>query len=296
MTYDIAVVGGGPAGTAAAITAASQNCKVVLFEAHGFSPRLRSAKRILNYMGIPDVSGTELMDKFTGHLRKMPVDIVEEKVVRLIRDEGRFTLQTSEGTYDAHTVVVATGVSRSRAITGEREFIGRGVSFSAKLDAAKFKGQRVAAIATVPDALAEVEYLADFAEEVFYLPRFADYENPNKKNIRIILDPPSEITGTDAVNGLRTENDYYAVKGVFMFRASDPFNSFLPDLELSGRSIAVDDQAQTNIAGVFAGGDCTGHPWQVNRAAGQGQKAALSAIRYLSKTNVKLTAEDAKRI
>ena len=68
-----------------------------------------------------------------------------------------------------------------------------------------------------------------------------------------------------------------------MFRATDPLNSFLPELQIRGRSVNVDDQAQTNVEGVFAGGDCTGQPWQVNRAAGQGQKAALSAIRYLAK-------------
>lgn len=98
-----------------------------------------------------------------------------------------------------------------------------------------------------------------------------------------MLDKPTEITGTDKVTGLRAGDDFYSVKATFVFRASDPLNSFLPGLEIRGRSIYVDDQAQTNIEGVFAGGDCTGQPWQVNRAAGQGQKAALSAIRYLAR-------------
>ena len=291
MLYDIAVIGGGPAGMAAAITAKSQNCRVVLFEGHGFSPRLRSAGKIENYLGIPNVTGKELMDRFVSHCRDMEVDIVEEKVVRLIRHEGKFELGTPEGNYEARAVVIATGVSRSRTITGEREFIGNGVSYSAKLDAPKFKGKKVAVIATGPDALAEIEYLADFAEEVYYLPRFSDYVVPKKPNIRVVLDPPSEICGTESVNGLRTDNDYYAVQGVFMLRASDPFNSFLPDLNLAGRSIAVDSQAQTSVPGVFAGGDCTGHPWQVNRAAGQGQKAGLSAVRYLSTAHLRLSEE-----
>ena len=104
-----------------------------------------------------------------------------------------------------------------------------------------------------------------------------------KKNITVVLDKPTEITGTDKVTGLRAGDDFYSVKATFVFRASDPLNSFLPGLEIRGRSIYVDDQAQTNIEGVFAGGDCTGQPWQVNRAAGQGQKAALSAIRYLAR-------------
>ena len=95
--------------------------------------------------------------------------------------------------------------------------------------------------------------------------------------------PKTEITGTDRVTGLHTDTDFFGVQAVFMFRATDPLNSFLPELQIRGRSVYVDDQAQTNVEGVFAGGDCTGQPWQVNRAAGQGQKAALSAIRYLAK-------------
>ena len=105
----------------------------------------------------------------------------------------------------------------------------------------------------------------------------------SKKNITVVLDTPTEITGTDKVTGLRAGDDFYSVQAAFVFRASDPLNSFLPGLEIRGRSIYVDDQAETNIEGVFAGGDCTGQPWQVNRAAGQGQKAALSAIRYLGR-------------
>ena len=147
----------------------------------------------------------------------------------------------------------------------------------------KFKGKRVAAIATVPDAMYEIEYLAEQCEHVFFFPRYAGYVPPKKKNITVVLDKPTEITGTDKVTGLRADNDFYNVQGAFVFRASDPLNSFLPGLEIRGRSIYVDDQAQTNIEGVFAGGDCTGQPWQINRAAGQGQKAALSAIRYLAR-------------
>ena len=81
MDYDIAVIGGGPAGVSAAITASSKGRKVVLFEAHGFSPRLRSVAQITDYMGIPDVSGSELMDIFVKHLKHSGADIVEEKII-----------------------------------------------------------------------------------------------------------------------------------------------------------------------------------------------------------------------
>lgn len=283
MQYDIAVIGGGPAGVSAAITASSKGRKVVLFEAHGFSPRLRSVAQITDYMGVPDVSGSELMDIFVKHLRSTDVDIVEEKIIFLKEVGEGFELRTPNGEYSADSVVLATGISRSNLFPGEKEFLGRGVSYCAAVDAVKYKGKRVAAVGTVPDSIAEVECLAEHCEQVYFFPRYAGFVPPKRKNVTVVLEKPTEITGTDKVTGVRAGDEFFGVQACFVFRASDPLNSFLPGLEIRGRSIYVDDQAQTNIEGVFAGGDCTGQPWQVNRAAGQGQKAALSAIRYLGR-------------
>lgn len=288
MKYDIAVIGGGPAGISAAVTAASKGRKVVLFEAHGFSPRLRSVEKVTDYMGIPDVSGNKLMDIFVEHLRMTDTDVVEEKIIALKEVGEGFELGTPSGVYEADAVVLATGISRSELLPGEKEFLGRGVSYCAKVDGMNYKGKKVVAIATVPDALAEVEYLADICEHVFFFPRYTGFVPPKTKNITVVLETPLEITGTDKVTGLHTDSDFFSVQAVFMFRASDPLNSFLPGLQIRGRSVYVDDQAETNIEGVFAGGDCTGQPWQCNRAAGQGQKAALSAIRYLAKRDERI--------
>jgi thioredoxin reductase (NADPH) len=283
MKFDIAVIGGGPAGIAAAITAQSKGRKVVLFEAHGFSPRLTSVTEISDYLGLRPMSGTELMDHFVAHLSRTDVFVVEEKVVSLKEAGNGFVIGTPSGNFNADAVVLCTGVSRSNLLVGEKEFMGRGVSYCAKVDGVNYKGKRVAAIATTDDAMEEIELLADYCEHVYLFPRYSGFRPPKRKNITIVMEPPTEITGTDRVTGLHTDTDFFGVQAVFMFRATDPLNSFLPELQIRGRSVYVDDQAQTNVEGVFAGGDCTGQPWQVNRAAGQGQKAALSAIRYLAK-------------
>lgn len=283
MKFDIAVIGGGPAGIAAAITAQSKGRKVVLFEAHGFSPRLRSVTEISDYLGLRPMSGTELMDHFVAHLSRTDVFVVEEKVVSLKEAGNGFVIGTPSGNFNADAVVLCTGVSRSNLLVGEKEFMGRGVSYCAKVDGVNYKGKRVAAIATTDDAMDEIELSADYCEHVYLFPRYSGFRPPKRKNITIVIEPPTEITGTDRVTGLHTDTDFFGVQAVFMFRATDPLNSFLPELQIRGRSVYVDDQAQTNVEGVFAGGDCTGQPWQVNRAAGQGQKAALSAIRYLAK-------------
>ena len=283
MKFDIAVIGGGPAGIAAAITAQSKGRKVVLFEAHGFSPRWRSVTEISDYLGLRPMSGTELMDHFVAHLSRTDVFVVEEKVVSLKEAGNGFVIGTPSGNFNADAVVLCTGVSRSNLLVGEKEFMGRGVSYCAKVDGVNYKGKRVAAIATTDDAMEEIELLADYCEHVYLFPRYSGFRPPKRKNITIVIEPPTEITGTDRVTGLHTDTDFFGVQAVFMFRATDPLNSFLPELQIRGRSVYVDDQAQTNVEGVFAGGDCTGQHWQVNRAAGQGQKAALSAIRYLAK-------------
>ena len=107
----------------------------------------------------------------------------------------------------------------------------------------------------LPEDAQAARDLADQCEHVFFFPLYTGFVPPKKKNITVVLDKPTEITGTDKVTGLRAGDDFYSVKAAFVFRASDPLNSFLPGLEIRGRSIYVDDQAQTNIEGVFAGGD-----------------------------------------
>ena len=227
MKYDIAIIGGGPAGLSAAITASSKGRKVVVFEAHGFSPRLRSVELITDYMGCPDISGNELMDRFIEHARHIGAEIIEEKIVSLKEKAGYFELGTPNSQYNADTVILATGISRSSLLPGEKEFLGRGVSYCAKVDGAEYKGKRVAAIATVPDAMEEIEYLADICSEVIFIPRFQGFVAPKRKNVTVVLDQPTDITGTDRVTGLHTTGEFFSVQAVFMFRASDPLNSCL---------------------------------------------------------------------
>ena len=222
MKFDIAVIGGGPAGIAAAITAQSKGRKVVLFEAHGFSPRLRSVTEISDYLGLRPMSGTELMDHFVAHLSRTDVFVVEEKVVSLKEAGNGFVIGTPSGNFNADAVVLCTGVSRSNLLVGEKEFMGRGVSYCAKVDGVNYKGKRVAAIATTDDAMEEIELLADYCEHVYLFPRYSGFRPPKRKNITIVIEPPTEITGTDRVTGLHTDTDFFGVQAVFMFRATDP--------------------------------------------------------------------------
>ena len=253
MKFDIAVIGGGPAGIAAAITAQSKGRKVVLFEAHGFSPRLRSVSEITDYLGLRPMSGTELMDHFVAHLSRTDVFVVEEKVVSLKEVGNGFVVGTPSGNFDVDAVVLCTGVSRSNLLVGEKEFMGRGVSYCAKIDGVKYKGKRVAAIATTDDAMDEIELLCDYCEHVYLFPRYSGFRPPKRKNITIVIEPPTEITGTDRVTGLHTDTDFFGVQAVFMFRATDPLNSFLPQLQIRGRSVYVEVRYKRHIRHQYTG-------------------------------------------
>ncbi len=282
--YDIAIIGGGPAGLSAALTARARNKTVALFEPRGFSPKLSKAHQIDNYLGLPSLSGKELMEAFVKQVQSRQPDIIEEKVVNIFPGD-EFTIMTGQNTYRAGAVIITTGAPSGQQYPGESELLGRGVSYCATCDGMFFKGKKVAVIASLPESEEETEFLADICTEVLYIPLYKG-EYPKKANLRIIKSTPLAIIGQDSVQEIETGNGREQVDGVFIFRDSEPLESILPTLELSEKLIKVDIDMKSSIPGVFAAGDCTGRPWQINRAAGQGQVAALSAVAFLAQKPV----------
>ena len=102
--FDVAIIGGGPAGLSAAVTASIRNKKVIIFDVNGFSPRLRKAHMVSNYLGLPDIPGEELMAKFLDHAMSFNPVIVKEKVMYASQDEKIFTLGTANGFYNAKSI------------------------------------------------------------------------------------------------------------------------------------------------------------------------------------------------
>jgi len=128
----------------------------------------------------------------------------------------------------------------------------------------------------------EADYLRELCRTVYYLPQYK--ETPTMRaDIKLIHDKPKAITGDVVVENLVTATQQLDVHGVFIIRQSDPVENVLPGLELDGEVIKVNRDMSTNIPGVFAAGDCTGKPWQIAKATGEGLVAVLSAISYLVK-------------
>ncbi len=279
--YDIAIIGTGPAGLSAAITAKIRNKKILLIGNKDFSNKLQKAHLIKNYLGFPSVSGKDLAKAFESHLEDMGIEITEEKVNAVYSMGEFFALQTAENMYEATTVILATGVMAGKMYPGEEELLGRGVSYCATCDAPLYGGKTAAIIGSSPKEEAEAEFLAEVASKVFYIPTYKG-EIQLADNIEIVREKPKSIEESDGIRKLKTDRGDYEVDGVFILRESVSPGQLVPGLEVDKNHVKVNRKMETSIPGCFACGDIVGEPYQYIKSAGEGNIAALSAVSYLA--------------
>lgn len=281
--FDIAVVGGGPAGLSAALTARVRNKQVAIFEHHSHSEKLQKAHVVDNYLGMPQITGKGMMQQFAAHAMAHQPILIKEKVVTVFPGDGVFTLLTPDKTYEARSIILAAGVVSTALFPGEKNLLGRGVSYCATCDGMLYRGKDVAVISYTNEGEHEAGFLSELCRNVYYFPQYRPYADTMRAGITVIKEKPRSISGDGQVEKLVTDQAEHAVHGVFILRQSDPVENIMPGLALEGDVVQVDRSMATNIPGVFAAGDCTGKPWQIAKATGEGLVAALSAITYLDK-------------
>lgn len=283
--YEIAIIGGGPAGLSAAMTARVRNKSVVIFESYGFSDKLQKAHQISNYPGMPNQSGKAIMETMIAQAKKLGTEFVMEKVQMVYPGEKLMISTTQNNFYSAQSVIIATGTAPAILYPGEEEYLGKGVSYCATCDGMIYKGQEVAVFGLEPEAPHEAEFLAEICSKVHYFPLWETSHTFSQENI-IVHDRknvPKEIFGEEVTKGFRlADGTTIEVSGIFILRQATRLDTFLHGLEVEEGSIRADKQQRTNILGVFAAGDCTGKPWQLPRAVGEGNVAALAAVDYLN--------------
>ena len=278
---DIAIIGSGPAGVSAAITAKLRGKSVLLFGSKELSDKIGKAHKIQNYPGLPDVTGEEMRAAFQRHLDAMELTVTEARVNAVYAMGDYFAVQTATDTVEATTVILATGVVQGKPLPGEEEFLGRGVSYCATCDAPLYRGKAVAVIGSSPAAEPEAAYMAEVAASVLYLPLYEGTPDLPAA-VRVVREKPTAVTGEAQVTTLQTDGGTYPVDGVFLLRDAMAPTQLVPGLEGAGGHVAVNAKMQTNLPGCFACGDAVGLPYQYVKAAGEGNVAALSAVEYLA--------------
>lgn len=241
-TYDIAIIGTGPAGVSAAITATIRNKKIVLFGSMGLSDKIRKAHLIQNYPGLPESSGAELCDAFAAHLDKMGIEITEEKINAVYPMGETFALQTMKNEmYQARSVILASGMVQGKLLPGEEELVGRGVSYCATCDAPLYRGRSVAVIGYSPEAEEEVNFLSEVASEVLYFPVYR-VEPKVSESVKVVRQIPQAILNKEAA------------EEAFSFAQADPAKSSSKDLasgealSAAGEALSVDALKQGQLA------------------------------------------------
>lgn len=314
-TYDIAIIGTGPAGISAAITATIRNKKIILFGSWELSDKIRKAHLIQNYPGFPECSGEDLCNAFAAHLEKMGIKITEEKINAVYPMGETFALQTMKNEmHQARSVILACGMVQGKLLPGEEELVGRGVSYCATCDAPLYRGRSVAVIGYSPEVEEEVNFLSEVASEVLYFPVYRD-EPKVSESVKVVRQIPQAILNKEAAEeafslaqadpakssakdlasgealsvdalkqgqlAVQTTKGTFPVDGIFVLRSSVPAGQLIPGIEMDGEHVKVNLQMETSVPGCFACGDITGRPYQYVKAAGQGNVAVLSAVSYL---------------
>lgn len=275
---DLLIVGSGPAGISAALTAAARGLDFLWFGSRALSPKIASAPEIANYPGLCRIRGDEFRKVLQEQIDAMGLSIREERIDAIYAMGDSFTACVNETMYEARAVILAVGVSTTGAVPGELDYVGQGVSYCATCDGALYRGKTIAVVSTNPEFEEEVAFLLGLAGRA-YVSR--SYPAPEAPNARQMGGFPKGIRRQDGKLQIAYADGEQTVDGIFFLKDTVSPAVLMPGLAMNGAHIAVDRDLNTNLPGCFAAGDCTGRPYQYAKAVGEGNVAVHTALRYL---------------
>jgi len=281
MRYDCIIIGSGPAGLSAAINLKTYNKTFLWFGNAQMSEKVQKAEKVVNYPGLPELTGQELASAFAQHKESQGLEITDKIVSAIYDMGGYYNVMAENQFFETDSIILATGVVAANQYPGEAEFVGRGVSYCATCDGALYKGKTIAVVSTAKRFEHEVAFLADLAEKVYLFPYYKDCEI-ERENVELVNKPIKEVKGGFRVEELVLKDETSKkVDGVFIMRNAIAPTTLLNTLEVEDGHIVVNRQMETNLKGVYAAGDCTGKPYQYAKSVGEGNVAAHSVIEYL---------------
>ena len=297
-TYDVIIIGGGPAGLGAGLYAARRNLKTLILS-ETLGGQMSLAHIVENYLGVEPIPGVELAEKMRKQVEKFGCEFKLEVVVGLeLKDEIK-KVKTKEKEYSTKIVIIATGSHYRRLdVEGEEKFIGKGVSYCSTCDGPLFRNKKVAVIGGSDSAVNAAIYLSEMASETYLIHRRdelraeeANQEHLKKSSVKIIWDSVVEkIEGEKFVNKIiiknmkTNETKELELDGLFIEIGQIPTTEIIKaaGVEVNEKNfIVVNDKFETNVPGVYATGDVTGSFAQIVVAAAEGAESATNAYLYL---------------
>ncbi|WP_236993813.1 NAD(P)/FAD-dependent oxidoreductase [Methanomassiliicoccus luminyensis] len=285
---DVTIVGLGPAGLQAAIHAARKKVRTVAIGKSAGSALNRA--EVENYLGVPHAEGAELLRIGREQAAKFGAELLEEEVTKAERDGDMFVITTDhDRTVRTKALVLALGVARNKlGVPGEKDYLGKGVSYCASCDGGFFRGRPVAVIGEESEAAESAILMTEIASKVYWVNRGLKVsehlmEKARKTTMEIVEGKPVKIAGGDTVTGLELEGGRKLdVNGVFIALGAKGSMEIALELGImpdpSGK-IPVNEDMRTEVEKVYACGDVTGLPYQVARAVGQGCIAGDNAAK-----------------
>lgn len=296
--YDIIIVGGGPAGLAAAIYAARALKKVLLIEKATFGGQITQAVNVENYPGFETIGGMELGERMYDQAKKLGMESIYGEVSNIQKDATTFTVFVGSKEYQSKALIYATGASpRKLGVVNEEQLLGSGISYCATCDGAFFKDKTVCVVGGGNTAIDDALYLSNLCKKVYLIHRRDGFRGEpvkvtllkEKENVEFILNATvQEVLGTDRVEAvLLNENNQerkLEVDGVFVAIGHEPNTKILEDfVPLTPNGYIITNlQLETAVAGFYAAGDVREKQVrQLTTATNDGTIAAIMACEYL---------------
>lgn len=307
-SYDVIIIGGGPAGLTAGIYIARARLKGVILERMFPGGQVMITTKVDNYPGFPEgIDGPELMMRFERQVKNLGMEIKTPFEVKKIEIQGEKKLIYSDTeTLETRALIIATGARyRKLGVPGEKEFTGRGVSYCGTCDAPFFRDMDVAVVGGGDTALVEALHLTKFARRVFIIHRRDELRAAKVLQEEALRNDKIEFIWSSVVKEIKGENSVQAVvlenlkdgrvselkvEGCFIFVGMDPNSELVRDIvKLDERGyIVTDAHCQTSVKGIFAAGDVRNNVLkQISTAVGDGAIAAVSAEKYIREVRSK---------
>ncbi|MBR4874797.1 MAG: thioredoxin-disulfide reductase [Clostridia bacterium] len=297
--YDLAIIGGGPAGLSAALYAGRAGLTCIVFEKLFFGGQMLKTAEIDNYPGAPFIRDVfSFSEAMHNQAKEFGAEFKTEEVIKVCDTNGIKTIVTNSGEYEARTLIIATGAfPKKLSVPGEEEFSGKGVSYCATCDGAFFKNKTAVVVGGGDTALEDALFLSAICETVYIVHRRCEFRGAksladkvrNTENIKLILNSEVlEIVGENVVSGVKIKDEkgktLIKTDAVFIAVGTTPDSSIFKDFVALDKNgyIVTDKNLETSVPGVFAAGDVRQKTLrQIITAASDGAEAVYNVQRYI---------------